>query len=57
MAKIDKSEILRLINKYEKKIEENEKMIEQEPESLFWYEDYNLNSNMLDTLREELKKC
>lgn len=52
---MSKEEILRLINKYEKKVEENKKMIEQDPESLFWYEDYNLNSNMLDKLREKLK--
>lgn len=43
-----------LIKKYELAIKNDKKMMEEEPENMFWYNDYDFNAGILKRLKEEV---
>ena len=53
---MDKKELLKLIDKYEHKISIDNENMELDPNSMYWYDDYEINSSMLSSLYEKLEK-
>lgn len=53
---MDRNTIENKIKQYKAEMIRDEKMMDKEPRNMFWCEDYNLNSSLLESYEKKLKE-
>jgi len=51
---MNKSKVLESIDKYKNLIIQDEKMMDESPNDMYWYDDYEINLSMLKSLEKQL---